>query len=903
MISIQKLVLGQLNSEIIMSESTVLWQQFLEAYPRDDLFHIQLERYTDLNKDTAFIYWLEVRTSSLGGIGGGSAFKFGIYCRDSSEIKANEKGRCYNDEYAWYQKYGETQDQAWTKVKSILLEIVKAAQVGDLVSIDAIKFSESVKWKIAFLYQDQTNYSVLNIFKHEALVYLCEKIGVKSEGKNSGLSYPEAYSALLSHYKDEAKEGLFVLADKLWNEWRQREEQVVTEETKDAQHWIVPLQSMLLDYGDIACYDYVSPENYPDGFSKFVEDIDFSKGDKLALCDQNNILSIGQIDELQQSGAAWVQTPQVFSLPLSAAPSEIRRLTPAEVADIWGAYELARPKPKAQNIILYGPPGTGKTYSVIERALKLVLSEEAFVAIKGDRKGMAKLFADLQTSGQIEFVTFHQSYSYEEFVEGLRPVIDEEQNGEVSYEIHKGILKRIAVRAKTSDVITSKNISYADKLNESPTVWKISLKANDIVGLKEDCFKNGLARIGWDKAGNLINDTPAQPEQSYRDGLGSKNQSTLDSFSTGIKKGDILVSLKDQKTADAVGIVTRPYYYSDILPEAKNCLDVDWVYRGDIDIYKINGERNLTLQTVYRLSRIKPDDILGVIPNSEVSQVKKRVHSVNKQYVLIIDEINRGNLSKIFGELITLLEPSKRIGQTEALKLRLPYSNEEFSLPSNLHVIGTMNTADRSIALMDVALRRRFQFEELMPDDSVIRDVLDRTVPDSAFVHLAVDVFNVINQRIRFLYDRDHQLGHAYFLDAKDYTGLKNVMLDRVIPLLQEYFYGSWEKISLVLGCPYDEESAQARRKSPLVLDGAKYIAPLIKASMFDEAATLGFDHDDYHNQMEYEVNPKFISCNDKSLISFFLNILELTPDKHAERLEKLQENFERFAVNGNVND
>ena len=877
-----------------------LWQQFLKTFPLESLSTMTLSEYTNLTRDDAFIYWLEVRTLSLGGIGGGSAFKFGIYRRDSSEEKKNEKGRCYNDDYAWYRKYGETQDQAWSSVKAILLQISKAAAAGDLAAIDSTEFSESVKWKIAFLYQNQHQYSVLNIFKHEALIYLCEEIGVTKEGKKSKSSYPELYLALLDHYKDEAEDDMFGLAGKLWNQWDEREDKEVVVESDKLRHWIVPLQSALLDYREVASHNYVSSENYPEGFSNYISDIEISKGDKIALCDENNILSLGQVDELQQSGPAWVQTPHVFSSPLLAAPSEIRKLTPSEISDIWGAYELARPRPKAQNLILYGPPGTGKTYSVIERALRLVLPEESYSALSNDRKEMARFFSKLQTAGQIEFVTFHQSYSYEEFVEGLRPVISDEMTGDVSYEIHKGILKRIAVRARTSEVKSSASTSFADALNENPTVWKISLKANNIDGLKEDCFENGLARIGWDSAGNLINDTPTEEQQIYRDGLGSKNQSTLDSFSSGIMVGDMLVSLKDQKTADAVGIVTKAYYYNEGLSEAKNCLDVNWVYRGDIDIYKMNGDKNLTLQTVYRLTRIKPEDLLSVITGVRSELQDKPVHTVAKQYVLIIDEINRGNLSKIFGELITLLEPSKRIGQRDALKLRLPYSNDEFALPSNLHLIGTMNTADRSIALMDVALRRRFQFEELMPDDSVIRDVLDRTVPDSAFVHLVVDIFNAINQRIRFLYDRDHQLGHAYFLDGKDYERLKHVLLDRVIPLLQEYFYGNWEKISLVLGCPYGEESGQPLRKSISVSSGGKYTAPLISASTLGEEATFGFNHDEFESRVEYAVNRKFKTCADDFLIEYFLNILELSPDAHSERLEKLKENFGRFSENGN---
>ena len=257
-----------------MSDKTDLWDHFLEVYPANSINDMKLESYTDLKKDKAFIYWLEIRTAILGGIGGGSAFKFGIFRRRSSEEKTDTRGLCYTDDYAWYQKYGATEQEAWSTVHSLLVNIVEAAQAGDLEAIDNIKFSESVKWKIAFLYQDRDHPVIINIFKYEALQYLCEQIGIKGK-----LSYPEAYAALFGHYQKQASEDLLSLADQLWQEWEQREEQSVTKDQQAVGHWIVPLHAMLLDYGDVAQYDYVSPDNYPEGFSKFLEDAKFTKGD------------------------------------------------------------------------------------------------------------------------------------------------------------------------------------------------------------------------------------------------------------------------------------------------------------------------------------------------------------------------------------------------------------------------------------------------------------------------------------------------------------------------------------------------------------------------------------------------------------------------------------------------
>ena len=217
------------------------------------------------------------------------------------------------------------------------------------------------------------------------------------------------------------------------------------------------------------------------------------------------------------------------------------------------------------------------------------------------------------------------------------------------------------------------------------------------------------------------------------------------------------------------------------------------------------------------------------------------------KYAIFIDEINRGNISKIFGELITLIEPSKRLGADNEIMVELPYSKEKFGVPSNLYIIGTMNTADRSIALMDTALRRRFEFVEMMPE----YDALNETIIEGINVG---EMLKTINERIEYLYDRDHTIGHAYFIDVSDLKTLANVFKNKILPLLQEYFYDDWEKIRLVLGDSQKNEDCQFITKEER------------KASDL-----FGKSIDDIEDKMLYKIN-KTAFDNPQSYIEIYKN-------------------------------
>ena len=316
-----------------------------------------------------------------------------------------------------------------------------------------------------------------------------------------------------------------------------------------------------------------------------------------------------------------------------AGPST--RLDAQSVVWMLKEFETPPPPPRAigslsslhaLNTILYGPPGTGKTWHTVTLAVAIVENRAVSEVEQEDRADVKRRFDEYRGAGQIEMVTFHQNTTYEDFVEGIRPVLADGTNaaaespagsgsaGEIQYELSRGVFRRIAERAA-------------------------------------------------------------------------------------------------------------------------------------------------------------PDP--------------------DRRYVLVIDEINRGNIARIFGELITLIEDSKRIGRHDEARVTLPSSKTDFGVPANLHVLGTMNTADRSIALLDTALRRRFVFQEMMPDPARLDADVD-----------GVDcrrLLAAMNRRIARLLDREHQIGHTYLLDVHTLESLASRFRARIMPLLQEYFYDDWAKIRAVL--------------------------------------------------------------------------------------------------------
>lgn len=374
------------------------------------------------------------------------------------------------------------------------------------------------------------------------------------------------------------------------------------------------------------------------------------------------------------------------------------------------------------NQILYGPPGTGKTYHTIDRALEIILKEEKIqIPSEDDRINRKKLFDEYVKNGQIVFTTFHQSYGYEEFVEGIKPRIDSEENSkEIKYEIKDGIFKELCEKAlENRDSIKNFNF-YIDKLKE-----KAKIDDNN----PEKYFELPNTKYSI----------------QYRNGKTFR-----------IKFDDMSKNHKDYPVS------------------------IDNIEK----LYKTSN-----IDEIYNSAYVRA--ILNYLKLQGLEDYKEKDEKTNLPYIIIIDEINRGNVSKIFGELITLIEPSKRIGEKEELKVILPYSKKEFGVPKNVYIIGTMNTADRSITSLDTALRRRFEFIEMMPDVSKLS-------MDCEGINLQ-ELLKAINTRIEYLLDREKTIGHAFFISVENLEDLKKVFKNKIIPLLQEYFYNDYALIDAVL--------------------------------------------------------------------------------------------------------
>jgi 5-methylcytosine-specific restriction protein B len=807
-------------------ESTSLqaYQEFLDQWPEERVRKMSLRDYTNPGTRDTFTYWIEQKldTNGFGSIWGGSSFKFGVYRRNNTESREGSRGKMYDENYGWMEKYGETAEQAFVKVRSLIIEVIDAAKVGDLDKIEKIDLGNAYKWKIAFHYQDIANPKIVGVYIKAAMACFLGVIGADR------YDYTKLYRELLA--KKPASDSIFIYAINVWEKWA-------------SQPKIWKMSHGNVDFTSEEINDYLArhivtiAEATKKSQGKHFKD-NVNEGDYFYHCYSNKrIMLLGRFTSAaipSSTRPEWLDreyeilqysinpgpytgeqkgwTPNYNSTLKAIVPSDFKLFEKIILKPFFGVSleELSQLKPlteterngavmegevisepnvsyefkRSENLIYYGPPGTGKTYLLTEQFKKFTSNsagetvENYLARLVEDKPWWQVVAAAVLDSEKIKVPAM------------LRHPLIQAKLAQTSI---KSPNARLWSTLQSHTVQECPHVNYQNKL-DPPIFWK---DADSIWMVKEDLLSDLAPEV-----------------------IELKNKSKQIPSTEIIKRYEFVT-------------FHQSYGYEEFVEGIRPVMEDD-----------VDGEVQY---------RIEPGIFKKICTRAEGDP--------GHQYAIFIDEINRGNISKIFGELITLVELDKRLENGSGMRIRLPYSQQEFGVPSNLSIIGTMNTADRSIAFIDIALRRRFQFKEMMPElDVIVEKVGISGVIEGVNVK---DLLFKINRRIEFLYDRDHVIGHSYFLKCQTLADLKVVLLENIIPLLQEYFYGDWEKICLVLGCGTSGNGAAQTNASPV-----------IKAEKLDEKEILGFDHLDYEDTWRYEVNPDFIGASGEGLQKFFFGIV-----------------------------
>lgn len=733
------------------SENYKLWDQFLSEWPIDRVRSMTLPEYSSAGSKSSFTYWIESKLDQMGSIWGGSAFKFGIYSRNETQEMVSKGNRLYNNEYGWLEKYGTTPEEAFIAVKEEVLKTITAVRSGNLEQIDDVDLGHAYKWKIAFHYQDRDNPVVLPVYKLEMLLAV-----IKSEKK---IPASEIYRTLLSQRPKNTD--LLTYGRELWTEysgmpkiWKvSHGKQDFTSEERKALH-------------DRLCVTVHKNTGKGQG-EAFAEEM--NPGDFFYLCHGNDegIVLFGKIlteATTGNKGDGWLERSYEIIQELDSprryngvnkgwAPnhnSTVKKVKPNEL-DLFEEQVLKKyfnidlsklddsfqtPFPGTiqepteletldLNIIYYGPPGTGKTYRL--------LSELA-----------NKWFVDKSIS---------QS-------ESEKAMIIVESNDLSWWQVTALSLLDIGVPSRVT------------KLREHPLL-KAKIKVSSSKHPSNQIWAH-LQAHAQKECPNVNYSSNSSPHLFWKD------ETSLWS---------ICRDVVESQSPELLELLTQ--YQSKIAqPDAKRYVFTtfhqSFSYEDFVEGIKPLMDESLESDLSYQ---IEPGIFKRIALRAETNPGKK--------YALFIDEINRGNIASILGELITLIEPDKRKGSSNEVTVTLPYSKEPFSVPPNLHIIGTMNTADRSIVALDSALRRRFKFIECTPEPELIEQPNDLTVD-------LQEMLRVINQRITMILDRDHCIGHSYFMNIasapNSLEALRNVFSRNIIPLLEEYFSSDLARVGMILG-------------------------------------------------------------------------------------------------------
>lgn len=767
-----------------------LWDEFLAAWPRTRLATMALDDYSRAGSKDSFTYWIESRLDEMGSIWGGSSFKFGVFSRKDTEDKKSDAKLSYSDTHGWYSSLGASAAEAFEKVRGYVCQVAELAAQGDLTGIEAFDhLGEAFKWKIAFHYQDRQTPVIVDIFKRAPLAVYA--------GGTASQSMAALQKATLD--KRPADLGILEFGRQVWEAWSQKnlaiwklshgdqpftsaERQAFMDDLKVAVHKDTGKeQGKKFAEAPVGALFFLCHGNSPQRVGQFTsEATPCAKGDGWLQRSYRVLKPAQRTDRYTANSKAW--SPQgnstfwqvgAHDLPefestllkpyFGTDLAELAALAgePIEAASLGdGAAQTPTPtrtptsitasKPISTcvNRIYYGPPGTGKTYTLTR-------------LLKRDYEQPAKSISTEAWQSQL----IAEKIAVLKWWEGAAAALHD-----------------LGGKAKVADIAEHRFIQAITAANGSnrnvrQTLWR-TLQNHTVDESTTVKMKKRLSPAVFDKTVDSVWQFAGDWQEACADLIALVDQ---------LKKGQ-----QDAGAVQRYTFVTfhQSYGYEEFVEGLRPVL------AGEAEAGEVAYEiRPGVFKELCRKARQSPD----------------------QRFAMVIDEINRGNISKIFGELITLVEADKRDpldGSAPSAEVTLAYSGEKFSVPANVDIIGTMNTADRSLALLDTALRRRFEFVPLMPDTRAEQDPTD---PDSAplaalVVTTEAGVIDVrlllqrMNERIEALYDRDHCIGHAYFtgLAAVEdgpsrFEVLAATFRHRIVPLLEEYFFEDWRKIRLVL--------------------------------------------------------------------------------------------------------
>ena len=766
-----------------------LWDEFLTVWPASRLATMTLDDYTQAGSKDSFTYWIESRLDEMGSIWGGSAFKFGVFSRKSLEARESAENRSYSDTHGWFSSLGATADEAFAKVRGFVVQVATLAAQGDVDCIDAFKdLGEATKWKIAFHYQNRQQPVIVDVFKPAMLAAYTG--GTTSQGM---AALQKAALALRPQGV-----GILEFGRQVWEAWSQ----------KNLAIW-------KLSHGNPPNFTDAERQQYLDGlWAVMHRDTGKEQGKRFAeapvgtlffLCHGNSPQRIGQFTSEPMpcaKGDGWLQRSYRVLKPATRTDrytanskywspqgnttfwqvgaddlpefestllkeyfgtdlAELATLAgePIEAASIGTGLAPPSPVPAQPaasksvatciNRIYYGPPGTGKTYALMQ-------------LLKSNYEQAAAMISPEEWRNQI----IAEKIAVLKWWEGAAAALYD-----------------LGGKAKVADIAEHRFIQAITAANGSnrnvrQTLWR-TLQNHTVDESTTVKMKKRLSPAVFDKAADSVWQFAGDWRDDCADLIALVDQ---------LKRGQ-----QDAGAVQRYSFVTfhQSYGYEEFVEGLRPVL------AGDADAGEVAYEiRPGAFKELCRKARQAPD----------------------QRFAMVIDEINRGNISKIFGELITLIEADKRDpldGSAPPVEVVLAYSGEKFSVPANVDIIGTMNTADRSLALLDTALRRRFDFEPLLPDTRAEKVPGEKNSAPLAGLVVTTNVGLIdvrlmlerINERIEALYDRDHCIGHAYLTGLARVTdgpqrfdALASTFRQRIVPLLEEYFFEDWRKIRLVLG-------------------------------------------------------------------------------------------------------